>query len=81
MALKDEEKQDLEEQNCDMPRDIILLRKLPMPKMVHLPNRRTFYAKYARVPRIQLSQNVRARRTYIQKNWSKKTKEKKKTGQ
>ena len=47
-----------------MPRDNILLRKLPKPKPVRLPNGRTFYAKYGQVSRRELPQNVRVRRTY-----------------
>ena len=35
-----------------------VMRRLDTPKNVTLPNRRTFYAKYQRVPRSQLSPNV-----------------------
>ena len=34
------------------------MRRLDIPKKVTLPNGRTFYAKYQRVPRSQLPPNV-----------------------
>ena len=46
-----------------IPRDNILLRKLPQPKLVKLPNGLTFYARYQRVPR----HKVRVKRTYKRK--------------
>ena len=67
LVVENEEESGVEEENCDMPRDNILQRKLPMPKFVCLPNGRTFYSKYARVPRNQLPQNVRVRRTCVRK--------------
>ena len=39
-----EEDQDLDE--LAMPRNNILLSRLPAPKHVHLPNGRVFYARY-----------------------------------
>ena len=65
--VETEEEPDVEEENCDIPKDNILLRKLPKPKLVCLPNGRTFYAKYTRVLRNQLPQNVRVRGTYVRK--------------
>ena len=48
-----------------IPRDNILLRKLPQHKVVKLPNGRTFYARYQRVRRDMLySTRVRVKRTY-----------------
>ena len=41
------------------------MRRLDTPKKVTLPNGRTFYAKYQRVPRSQLPPNV------IMKKWYK----------
>ena len=41
------------------------MRRLDTPKKVTLPNGRTFYAKYQRVPRSQLPANV------IMKKWYK----------
>ena len=50
------------------PRKNILLRERPQPKQVRLPNRRTFYARYERVNRVNLyPTKVRIRRTYVQK--------------
>lgn len=43
----------------------ILLRRLPVPKNVALPNSRTFYAKYVRVSRGNLPPKVRVAGTYI----------------
>ena len=40
------------------------MRRLNTPKKVTLPNGRTFYAKYARVPRSQLPDNVIMKRKY-----------------
>ena len=50
-----------------MPRNYILMRRLPALKKVRLPNGRTFYSKYVRVPRRNLSPYVRIARAYIQK--------------
>ena len=51
------------QEGLDMPRDNILLRKLPTPKCVHLPNGRVFYTKYLRVGRT----NIRVRKRYVRK--------------
>ena len=40
------------------------MRRLETPKKVTLPNGRTFYAKYQRVPRSQLPPNVTVKRRY-----------------
>ena len=40
------------------------MRRLGTPKKVTLPNSRTFYAKYARVPRSQLPDNIIMKRKY-----------------
>ena len=40
------------------------MRILNTPKKVTLPNGRTFYAKYARVPRSQLPDNVIMKKIY-----------------
>ena len=40
------------------------MRRLETPKKVTLPNGRTFYAKYQRVPRSQLPPNVTMKRRY-----------------
>ena len=41
-----------------------VIRRLNTPKKVILPNGRTFYAKYQRLPRFQLSPNVIMKRKY-----------------
>ena len=41
-----------------------VLRRLDTPKKVTLPNGRTFYAKYQRVPRSRLPPNVIMKRWY-----------------
>ena len=48
-----------------MPRNNILLQRLPAPKRVQLPNGRVFFAKYQRVGRDRLPERVRIRRTYV----------------
>ena len=51
-----------------MSRNNILLRTLPQPKLVKLPNGRTFYARYQRVNRQALyPTEVRIRRTNVRK--------------
>ena len=55
------------QEDFNMSRDNILLRKLPTPKPIQLPNGRVFYAKYARVGRANLPPNVRIRRRYVKK--------------
>ena len=50
-----------------MPRNNILLTKVPQTKLVRLPNGRSFYAKYARVGRRELPQNVQVAQTYVRK--------------
>lgn len=55
-----------------MPRDNFLLRKLPTPKRVQLPNVRVFYAKYVRVGRANLPPNVWVRRRYVRKTGPKR---------
>ena len=51
-----------------MPRSNILLRRLPAPKRVQLPNSRVFFAKYQRVNRHAIaSMQVRIARTYVWK--------------
>ena len=41
-----------------------VMRRLDTPKKVTLPNGRTFYAKYQRVPRSRLPPNVIMKRWY-----------------
>ena len=41
-----------------------VVRRLDTPKKVTLPNGRTFYAKYQRLPRSQLAPNVIMKRKY-----------------
>ena len=41
-----------------------VMKRLDKPKRVTLPNGRTFYAKYQRVPRFQLPPNVIMKRRY-----------------
>ena len=60
------------QEGLDMPRDNILLRKLPTPKRVQLPNVRVFYAKYLRVGRANLPPNVWVRRRYVRKTGPKR---------
>ena len=43
------------------------MMKLNVPKMLTLPNGRTFVASYKRIPRDQLSPNIVMRRTYTQR--------------
>ena len=51
-----------------MPRNNILLRKLPLPKWVQLPNGCVFFAKYQRAGRHALAlTRARIARTYIRK--------------
>ena len=50
-----------------MPRNNILLQRLPAPKRVQLPNGRVFFAKYQRVGRDRLPERVKIRRTYVRK--------------
>ena len=51
-----------------MPRNNILLSRLPAPKWVQLPDDRVFFAKYQRVNRhVLASTQVRIARTYVQK--------------
>ena len=45
-----------------MVRDNILLRRLPVPKKVQLPNGRVCFAKYESVSRINLPRNVMIKR-------------------
>ena len=40
------------------------MRKLDVPKIVTLPNGRTFVARYERIKRSELPPNIRMRRTY-----------------
>ena len=44
------------------------MMKLNVPKRVTLPNLRTFVARYKRIPRDQLPQNIVMRRTYTQRS-------------
>lgn len=60
------------QEGLDMPRDNILLRKLPTPKRVQLPNVRVFYAKYVTVGRANLPPNVWVRRRYVRKTGPKR---------
>ena len=50
-----------------MPRNNILLQRLPAPKRVQLPNGPVFFAKYQWVGRDRLPERVRVRRTYVRK--------------
>ena len=43
------------------------MRKLAVPKQVELPNGRKFYARYERIKRGQLPQNIQMERTYRQR--------------
>ena len=43
------------------------MRKLAVPKRVDLPNNRTFYARYERIKRRDLPQNIQMERTYRQR--------------
>ena len=62
-----------------MPRNNILLQKLPQPKLVKLPNGGTFYARCQRVNRgVLYPTKVRIERTYIQKIGPRKKKKPKK---
>ena len=64
-----------------MPRNNILLQKLPQPKLVKLPNGGTFYARCQRVNRgIICPTKVRIERTYIQKIGPRKKRSRKKKG-
>ena len=48
-----------------MPRNNILLQRLPAPKWVQLPNGRVIFEKILRVGRDRLPERVRIRRTYL----------------
>ena len=51
-----------------MPRNNILLQRLPQPRRVQLPNGRVFFAKYQRVGRCVLNPvHLRINRTHLQK--------------
>ena len=50
-----------------MPRNNILLQRLPAPKRVQLPNGRVFFAKCQRVGRDRLPERVRIRKTFVRK--------------
>ena len=51
-----------------MPRNNILLQRLPQPRRVQLPNGRVFFAKYQRVGRHVLNPTpVKINRTYVRK--------------
>ena len=50
-----------------MPRNNILLKRLPAPKRLQLPNCRVFFAKYQRFGRDKLPERVKIRRTYVRK--------------
>ena len=51
-----------------MPRDNILVQKRPQPKLVKLPNGRSFYARHQRVNRgVLYHTKVRIKRTYTRK--------------
>ena len=43
------------------------MKKLDVPKSVDLPNGRTFFARYKRIKREELSPEIRMRRTYRQR--------------
>ena len=66
------EKEDLEEdkwlKDLPMPRNNILLQRLPAAKRLQLPNGPVFFAKYQRVGRHVLAPTcVRIARTYVKK--------------
>ena len=48
-----------------MPRNNILLQRLPASKRVQLPNGRVFFGKYQRVDRDRLPERIRITRTYV----------------
>ena len=50
-----------------MPKNNILLQRLPAPRRAQLPNGRVFFAKYLRVVRERLPEQVKIRRTYVRK--------------
>ena len=43
------------------------MMKLAIPKRVTLPNSRTFFSQYKRIPRDHLPSHVNMRRTYTQR--------------
>ena len=53
-----------------------MMRRLDIPKKVTLPNGRTFYAKYQRVPRSQLPPNVIMKKKYKRRAAAKRLKKK-----
>ena len=63
--LEGEDERDIE---MSIPRNNILLKNLPQPKLVKVPNGRAFYARYQRLGRHTLSPTkVRIKRTYVRK--------------
>ena len=63
-----EKEEDEDQDQLAMPRNNILLRKLPVPKYVQLPNGRVFLARYQNVGRDVLNPTrVRIARTYVRK--------------
>ena len=65
----EEEKGDRKEeegwQDLTMPRNNILLQRLPAPKRVQLPNGKVFFAKNQRTGRDRLPESVRIGRNYL----------------
>ena len=56
------------EKQCKMRREKnYAMVKLNVPKRVTLPNGRTFVARYKRIPRGELPDNIVMRRTYTQR--------------
>ena len=64
---KEDRKEEERQEGLVMPRNNILLERLPAPKRVQLSNGRVFFAKYHRVSRDRLPERVRIRRTYFRK--------------
>lgn len=50
-----------------MPRNNVLLQRLPGPKRVQLPSSHVFFAKYQRVVRDGLPERVKIRKTQVTK--------------
>ena len=63
-----EKEEDEDQDELAMPRNNILLQRLPSPKCVQLPNGRVFYARYQKVSRHVLNPTrVKIARTYVRK--------------
>ena len=68
LEVEEGQKEDQDQGELAVPRNNILLQRLPEPKHVQLPNGRLFYARYQKVDRQMLNPtHVKIARTYVRK--------------